>query len=155
SRREAVTDPLTDLLNRRGAEAELTRALARAERSGRPMSLVMIDLGSFKRINDTYGHDAGDRALRRVAETLRNASRTGDLVARWGGDEFLVLLPHQGSADAVATAERLVQAVRSVREGDAVVEAHAGTASFPDDGADLDALVRRADARMYEHKRSV
>ncbi len=154
SRREAVTDALTGILNRRGAETELARALARAERAGRPLALVMIDLGSFKRINDRHGHDAGDRALRQVADALRSGVRAGDAVARWGGDEFLVLLPHQTAEEAEASAERLLAALHAVRAGDVRLEAHAGVAAYPDDATDADTLVRTADGRMYATKRA-
>ncbi|MGM0516854.1 MAG: GGDEF domain-containing protein [Pseudomonadota bacterium] len=113
-RRLARVDPLTDLLNRRGMQSVLEKTLARASREDRPLALIWIDIDQFKEINDTEGHDAGDIVLRQVADCLRAVLRDYDEAARWGGDEFLVVL-YPSSGDHLATiAERLR---RDVEEG--------------------------------------
>ncbi|HTZ85526.1 MAG TPA: diguanylate cyclase, partial [Solirubrobacteraceae bacterium] len=112
--RNAQTDSLTGLYNRRALTEHLTRAAARARRHEEPLSVLMIDLDRFKQTNDTYGHDAGDQVLCTVADCLREALRTEDVYGRWGGDEFLVVLPHTEAEGASAAAERLRAAARGV-----------------------------------------
>jgi len=149
----ALTDPVTGLLNRRGAELELERALARAARYGEPMSVLLLDMGGFKRVNDTLGHDAGDEALRMVADTLRRYTRGGDELARWGGDEFLAVLTRQDAEDAALVSRRLQWAVSRLRIQGHKLEIHGGVASYPADEVTAEALVKAADTRMYEVKR--
>jgi diguanylate cyclase (GGDEF)-like protein len=108
----ARIDPLTGLGNRRAFDEALTTELARAARSGRPLSLVVADLNGFKAINDAQGHLAGDRCLRHVAAVLRATVRTPDTCFRWGGDEFALLLEETTHADAEAVAERVAGALR-------------------------------------------
>lgn len=91
--RQARSDPLTGLLNRRGFDAQMNHDLALARRSGRPLSIITVDVDHFKRINDTHGHDVGDQVLQRLAATLATRLRQSDVVARLGGEEFAVLLP--------------------------------------------------------------
>ncbi|MGQ9510861.1 MAG: GGDEF domain-containing protein [Thermaceae bacterium] len=104
---EALTDPLTGLPNRRAFEMALEKEVARVERGAPPFSLILLDLDHFKALNDTYGHAYGDEALKRVARFLVGRVRRGDLVARWGGEEFALLLPATGGKEALEVAERL------------------------------------------------
>lgn len=149
----SARDPLTHLFNRRHLMARLESELARVRR-GHSLAVVMIDLDRFKRINDERGHEKGDEVLRKIAEALRGATREVDVPGRYGGDEFVVLLPDTRLAEAVVVGERLAAAVRDV--GTEVDEAHPITASvgvavaMPSDGART--LVRRADERAYRAK---
>ncbi len=113
---EAITDPLTGLANRRYFQSQLEREVARAKRFGRPLSLLMIDLDDFKRYNDTFGHPAGDEALKRVAQVLEANTRQIDLTARYGGEEFAAILPETSSAEALKVAQRIIQAVRTLHQ---------------------------------------
>ena len=104
---EAATDGLTGLLNRRELDARATELIALARRHARPLCCLMVDVDHFKRINDTYGHAAGDEALRHVARRLREGSRASDIVGRYGGEEFVLLLPETDLRGAVAVGEKL------------------------------------------------
>jgi diguanylate cyclase (GGDEF)-like protein len=106
-RQLATTDPLTDLLNRRAIENRLQSEWERARRYGLPLSLLMIDLDGFKRVNDLGGHTAGDQVLRATATAIRSTLRGSDYGARWGGDEFMILAPHTTRQAAVQLAERV------------------------------------------------
>lgn len=106
-RRLATTDPLTDLLNRRAMENILESEWERARRYGLPLSLLMIDLDGFKRVNDLGGHAAGDRVLQAAAMAIRSTLRGSDYGARWGGDEFMILAPHTSRKAAIQLAERV------------------------------------------------
>ncbi|HMO12410.1 MAG TPA: GGDEF domain-containing protein, partial [Actinotalea sp.] len=107
--RAAETDPLTGVLNRRAFHPRLEHLIALSARTGSPLALVMFDLDHFKRINDTRGHQAGDKVLEHVAASLRHVSRAADLVARVGGEEFVVALPGAGAAEAVRYATRAAE----------------------------------------------
>lgn len=150
---QARTDALTGLLNRRGFESQMAFALAMARRSGRPLSLIAVDVDHFKRVNDTYGHEAGDEVLRRLARTLESRLRGSDVVARLGGEEFVVLLSDTDLAGAQAIAQALVHAM--AQQQDPVVGTitlSAGVASMrglQDNGTDM---LRRGDAALYEAK---
>ena len=143
-RERALTCPLTGLPNRRALEMALEREAARVERGGPPFALVLVDLDGFKRVNDEGGHREGDRYLRRVARALVSGVRRGDLVARWGGDEFAVLLLGTGEKEAVEVAERLG---RRLQEGG--VSASLGVAVY---AGDLEDLFLRADQALYRAK---
>lgn len=110
-KRQATTDALTGLPNRRRLDADLRRQLQIARRYGRPLSLLLCDLDHFKRVNDEHGHHTGDRVLRTVAGRLQGLKRAADLAGRWGGEEFLVILPETGLEAAIAFAERLRRAI--------------------------------------------
>ena len=154
----AEHDPLTALCNRRGfmERAKPVRAAAQSEQ--RPLSVVLLDIDHFKSINDRHGHDAGDRTLVAVASRLRTLSRPGDVLARWGGEEFVVLLPDTPHAAALVFAERLRASLAdmavAVADGSIVhITASLGVAeSAP--GIDLEGILREADAALYFAKQA-
>jgi diguanylate cyclase (GGDEF)-like protein len=150
---DAITDALTGLNNRHWMHDAFERELERAQRSGAKLCLMMIDVDQFKSFNDEFGHIAGDAVLAAVAETLRSHLRPTDLIARFGGDEFAVLLPNLDLAHATATAERLREELVTLRAGGLptpiTISIGVTRASIHDD---LNKLVHRADAAMYEAK---
>lgn len=150
---QARTDALTGLLNRRGFETQMAFGLAMARRSGRPLSLITVDVDHFKRVNDTFGHEAGDEVLRRLARTLEERLRGSDVVARLGGEEFVVLLPDTDLTGAQAIAQALVTAMAEQRDPVVgTITVSAGVASMrglQDNGTDI---LRRGDAALYEAK---
>jgi sigma-B regulation protein RsbU (phosphoserine phosphatase) len=153
----AVTDPLTGVYNRRYLSTRLREEMAGARRSGRPLSLVMLDLDGFKLVNDLLGHDEGDRALEAVARTLRACSRPADVVARIGGDEFVVLLPGTTADGALACADRMRdQLAREVFVGSHnMMAASLGVAtSEGSEGEDESGLLRSADRALLAAKRA-
>lgn len=159
ARRQAVTDNLTGVDNRRAFFEQAEREFKKSQRYGRPLALIMIDLDYFKKTNDTLGHLAGDRVLQAVAaeikKTLRAAS--SDRVCRYGGEEFLVLLAETGAAAAAAAAERLRRRVAELRvetdSGEAAVTISLGVAGFQGEpGTTLEQLISRADDAMYAAK---
>jgi diguanylate cyclase (GGDEF)-like protein len=143
----ARTDTLTGLQNRRAFRESFAREAQRAARTGRPFSLVFADLDGFKALNDQRGHAAGDSALAGLGRLLRDELRTIDVAARVGGDEFAILLPESGEADARAVGDRLL--MRSE------VRFSYGVAVFGRDGLTLDDLARVADGGLYAAKRLV
>ncbi|MGH2403944.1 MAG: diguanylate cyclase, partial [bacterium] len=159
AQRLAITDGLTELHNHRYLFDALDRLLERAKRDAQPLSLIMLEIDNFKRFNDTYGHQQGDEVLRTIAMLLRRGSRPSDVVARHGGDEFMVVLPGTGKSPAQETAERLRRAVEAyplMLAGDIVtaVTLSVGVAAFPQDGHTVDALVEAVDRAQYTAKRS-
>ncbi|MFC7207559.1 GGDEF domain-containing protein [Comamonas endophytica] len=151
--RLASSDPLTGLLNRRGFDARLAQALALAQRSSLPMSVITIDVDHFKQVNDTHGHEIGDQVLRSLAQQLRSRLRASDVVARLGGEEFIVLLPETTLAQAQQLAEELVRAVRDQPQ-DPVgsVTVSAGLSALRPGDADACAMLRRSDEALYAAK---
>lgn len=152
-RRSAATDGLTGIANRRSFDSTLQRHLGRAMSALDPVSLVLLDIDHFKRLNDEYGHQAGDDVLRQVAAVLVEHARVVDVPARYGGEEFAVILPDCGEAEAAAAAERLRAAVEAAPTS-VPVTVSAGVATFPSHGADVAALIRAADDALYSAKRS-
>jgi diguanylate cyclase (GGDEF)-like protein len=154
----ANRDVLTGLANRRRLELELERHISLSKRTGVPLAVVMMDLDKFKPYNDTAGHLAGDTLLQTVASTLRSRARATDLVVRWGGDEFCILMPGAGAEGALKAAEGFVAAIRDAAAGlqlpgsDVVVGASAGVACYPGDGGDGTELIARADEALYQVK---
>jgi diguanylate cyclase (GGDEF)-like protein len=150
----SVTDDLTQLYNSRYLSLVLRRESKRASRSGRPLSLLFIDLDGFKNVNDLHGHLCGSRALVEVAAVIKASARETDVVARFGGDEFALVLPETGSDGAVAVGERVRDRIAEheflAGEGLSVrVTASVGVATLPDVAASADGLMRAADRAMY------
>jgi diguanylate cyclase (GGDEF)-like protein len=155
----SVTDDLTHLYNSRYLNLVLRRETKRASRSGRPLSLLFIDLDGFKGVNDTHGHLFGSRALVEAAELIRTSARETDVPARFGGDEFAVVLPDTGGEGAFAVGERIRERVAGHRflAGDGLdvhLTASVGVATLPDAAASADELVAAADKAMYRVKDS-
>jgi diguanylate cyclase (GGDEF)-like protein len=149
----AGTDSLTGLVNRQAFDERLEIELARARRTGRPMTLIIADIDHFKDINDRSGHAVGDAALRIVGETALRASRPADTVARIGGDEFAAILPDTDPEGAFLFAERLREAIRASQEMDnAPLTMSLGIAESEADGLTPDILCRSADRALYEAK---
>lgn len=155
----AAMDALTGLLNRRSAGAAGRAALAAARKQGEPLSVLMFDVDHFKQVNDRFGHASGDEVLRQVAAVLRHGLRRSDRLARWGGEEFLLLLPGTAAAEAAALGERqraaMADAVVQVGEGlpPLQVTLSAGVAALQPGDSQLDAVIARADAALYSAKR--
>jgi diguanylate cyclase (GGDEF)-like protein/putative nucleotidyltransferase with HDIG domain len=147
--RVSRSDPLTGALNRRGFEERLRGELDRAERSGRPFGLVLVDLDGFKRVNDEYGHAAGDELLGWVVQALESGVRPMDAVGRLGGDEFGVLLPGAGRADMDEVLNRIEEKVCPR------VPCSIGAARFPIDGSNVEQLLAYADGELYAGKRQL
>lgn len=149
----AAADGLTGVANRRTFDARLAAELERSVRSGQPVSLVLLDVDHFKRLNDTYGHQVGDSTLQRVARVLQAGARVVDLVARYGGEEFVVVLPGTDAAAAVVVAERLRAAIEAM-PGEPAITASLGVADFPVAALDAADLVAAADEALYAAKQS-
>jgi two-component system cell cycle response regulator len=156
--RLAAIDPLTDAYNRRFGMNRLNEEFSRAIRSENPLGVLMLDLDHFKNVNDTYGHLVGDRVLRAVARTCRRMIREGDVLIRYGGEEFLVLLPGAGLTDVTDVGERLRRATAEtwVVEGDQriAVTISAGGAVYGDAVASPEELIARADAELLKAKQA-
>jgi diguanylate cyclase (GGDEF)-like protein len=150
---EAAQDPLTGTLNRRGILAALESALAEHARQQSPVSLLMIDLNRFKVINDHYGHAAGDRALIWVAVQIRNLLRAGDHLGRYGGDEFLAVLPATDAEQAQQIAQRMSRTIAESAAREATYPAiSVGVATAPIDSWDPTTLIHTADMALYQNK---
>jgi diguanylate cyclase (GGDEF)-like protein/putative nucleotidyltransferase with HDIG domain len=154
---QAFKDGLTGLANPRALQFQVARELARARRTSSPFSLILLDLDDFKTINDEHGHLAGDRALQEVARVLQQTTRPYDTCIRYGGDEFVVLLPSCGRAEAEEQGRRVQEAVAAISlhtdsGSDIALRVSAGASAFPDDGETYERLLARADRRMYRNK---
>ena len=151
-----IRDPLTGLHNRRYLDEALPRELSRAKREGYSLAVVMIDLDHFKRVNDTYGHAAGDEVLRTLAATLKVGARESDIICRYGGEEFLIALPQMSLEHAMPRVEawRLSLAGTTVMYGELAicVTLSAGIAGFPEHGGDAEKLISYADEALYQAK---
>ena len=151
----SVTDDLTQLYNSRYLSQVLRRETKRASRSGRPLSLLFIDLDGFKAINDTYGHLYGSRALVEAAGLIRLSARETDVVARFGGDEFALILPDTGSEGAAAVGERIRKHVNDhkfLAGFDIHLTVSVGVATLPDVAVSTEGLIQAADEAMYHVK---
>jgi len=156
--RLSVTDELTGLPNRRHLDGELERELQRHERHKRALAVLMLDVDRFKNLNDTLGHPAGDAVLRQLAKILQENTRKGDTVARFGGEEFIVILPETPAAGALKLAEKIRSAIEEARfivGGDSTVvpvTVSIGLARFPEHGTTPESLVMVADEALYRSK---
>jgi diguanylate cyclase (GGDEF)-like protein len=155
-REQAVRDPLTGLFNRRYLEETLDRELYRAEREEEPVSVVMIDIDHFKNVNDTYGHKAGDMVLQALGHLLLTHTRRGDVACRYGGEEFIIIMPSASLVAAYERAEqwRLAFAQLDINDEGQQVQAtlSIGIAQFPQHGSDINTLLRAADEALYASK---
>ena len=147
---QADLDPLTQLWNRGAFQRTLMELLASAERNRHPMSLLLADIDHFKDYNDRYGHLTGDQALHSVAKLLKETARSGDYVARFGGEEFALILPGTGKLDALKLGERIRLAMDLIS---LPLTLSVGVATFPQDAAALEDLIRAADQALYQAKR--
>jgi two-component system cell cycle response regulator len=158
AQRLSVTDSLTGTANRRALQTVLAREVQRAQRFGRPLSVLLLDLDRFKQVNDRYGHRRGDEVLVQITRRIRSRIRTEiDTVARYGGEEFVLVLPETPEEGARAVAEKIRRGVRERalgRGGSARIRmtVSVGTATFPRDGSTADELLRAADQAMYRAK---
>ena len=153
--RQALTDALTGCFNRRSFEMQLDKDLLMAKRSHQPLSLVMLDLDKFKQLNDSAGHDAGDEALRKLADCFRQELRGVDTAARLGGDEFVLILPQAYAEGALIVAERLRARVAQIEiPGFGSLSTSIGIATFPSHGTSRADLVPAADTALYDAKRA-
>lgn len=155
-RRLAVTDSLTDLPNRTLLEDTFERLAALGQRSKAPLSLLLMDIDHFKKINDRFGHSGGDEVLRKFARFLNDRLRRSDFVCRHGGEEFLVLLPATGLQEAADVAEKIRQSIETLpiefQNQSIRLTASIGVAQLGPDGEDLESILRVADQRMYACK---
>ncbi|MSQ72844.1 MAG: GGDEF domain-containing protein [Betaproteobacteria bacterium] len=152
------TDDLTGVYNRRGFAIAVDRLFAQSVRYNRPASLLMIDSDNLKMVNDTHGHEAGNALLKLVTKSIATELRHTDVLARYGGDEFLVLLPETGAAGALDVAERIRSAIAATPLEAAgtqiMTSVSIGVAGYPEDGRSIDTLLARADRAMYEAKQA-
>jgi diguanylate cyclase (GGDEF)-like protein len=152
---QALTDGLTGCFNRRFFEIQLERDLHLATRMRQPVSLILLDIDHFKRVNDSHGHDAGDDALRILAGALREEVRGVDMAARYGGEEFAIILPQAGPEGAMVMAETLRARVERMEvPGVGHITISFGVATFPLDASSRELLVTSADRALYLAKRT-
>ncbi|HET6597435.1 MAG TPA: histidine kinase N-terminal 7TM domain-containing protein [Anaerolineales bacterium] len=155
-REQAIRDPLTNLFNRRYLEETLERELSRAARENYPICLIMMDIDHFKRVNDTYGHEAGDLVLKAISEALSEHSRRGDFACRFGGEEFVVVMPNMNLETAYERAEHLRQSLNLLRVPyeyySLSVTISMGIACYPENGQTRETILRAADQAMYGAK---
>jgi diguanylate cyclase (GGDEF)-like protein len=152
----SITDGLTGLSNRKHILELLDREISRYQRYGYPVSVLMLDIDYFKKVNDTYGHQTGDLVMHRLADLFCEAIRENDMVGRYGGEEFLIVLPNSNAQSAVQTAQRIrkmVQVLEIETSGKIVsVTVSIGVSSCPQYGPDADAVICAADAALYQAK---
>jgi diguanylate cyclase (GGDEF)-like protein len=153
----AIQDELTGLYNRRFLEGHLQKQLAMASRYAQPLAVLMLDIDLFKTINDRFGHDAGDLVLRSFSLSLSQTIRASDVVARWGGEEFVVVLPSTIGRAAKALAEKIRKSIEELSFEEQVpglsgITVSIGTAAYPDDGTTEELLLKSADLALYRAK---
>jgi diguanylate cyclase len=156
-RTQSIRDPLTGLYNRRYMEESLEREFRRALRKGLPLAILMVDLDHFKRFNDSHGHEAGDAVLRELAKVLQALLRSEDIVSRYGGEEFTLILPDTGLEAAHECATRLQVACRGIQVlhyGETLdgIRLSIGVACYPKSGTTAEAILRAADSALYRAK---
>jgi diguanylate cyclase (GGDEF)-like protein len=147
----ATTDRLTKLLNRHAGMKIFENLLYQARRYGIPFSLLMLDIDNFKKLNDGLGHLAGDLALRKVAKAIKKSIRKSDVAIRWGGEEFLLLLPH--TADPLPIGEKIRKLINAISiDGYGPLSVSVGATTYRE-GDTIDSMVQRADSALYSAKR--
>jgi diguanylate cyclase (GGDEF)-like protein len=156
-RRQAIRDPLTNLFNRRYLEESMDREVHRARRRGTPVGVMMLDIDHFKRFNDSHGHAAGDRLLQAFGARLLSSVRAEDIACRYGGEEFVVILPDASLEQTVRRAEEIRAGMHHLAAGGPAgpvggVTVSAGVAAFPEHGASLGPILEAADAALYAAK---
>jgi diguanylate cyclase (GGDEF)-like protein len=154
---QSIRDPLTGLFNRRYMEESFERELHRANRDGSTIGAIMLDLDHFKQFNDIFGHDGGDVILKEFSELLLARTRKEDIVCRYGGEEFLIILPGASQADTQSRAESLLGAVRNIAVSSrgrelGPISASVGVAVYPKHGNTMASLIGAADEALYEAK---
>lgn len=149
----SLTDPLTGLHNRRYFELFLKNEVSRSQRFSRSLAMIFVDVDNFKEYNDSFGHPAGDEALQQVAKCLANARRSADIVARIGGDEFVVILPETDSKGALAVGRRIRTAIMDLSDLKRPISASIGLTAALGLGMSSEALIKQADTALYESKR--
>ncbi len=153
---QATHDPLTGLCNRQLLDIEMGKELARAVRYDRPLSVLMIDIDHFKVVNDTYGHQAGDQVLEELAKIMELSSRDTDIVGRYGGEEFLLVLPELDNKQALIFAERIRKMAKSLNvifnAQNIHISVSVGVATYPEHGAEVEKLITASDNAMYKAK---
>ncbi|NJL31750.1 MAG: GGDEF domain-containing protein [Phycisphaerales bacterium] len=150
----ATRDPLTGLRNRRAMTHRLDSLLRQASASFHPLSILMVDIDHFKLVNDQYGHPMGDRVLQQVAEILSAGARHGDLVVRYGGEEFLLILPDCAAESSMTLARRLMHAVQNHAFDHGKVTISIGVATSTPHLLNKDRLIQQADAALYHGKQN-
>ncbi|HVI90921.1 MAG TPA: diguanylate cyclase [Dongiaceae bacterium] len=158
-RNQSVRDPLTDLFNRRYLEETLELEFSRTRRDQRPLSVIMLDIDHFKRFNDLHGHDAGDLVLKAVGQLLKRTIRTGDVPCRYGGEEFILVLPGNTVEEAGSLAERIRGAAEEIEINHknaplGKITVSLGIAAFPQSGATVTEVLNAADQALYQAKRN-
>ena len=153
----AMTDPLTGVLNRRGMMTHLQHQVARNKRNHVPFTILMVDLDHFKSVNDAHGHETGDLVLRKTATRLTSSIRGQDIVSRWGGEEFLILLPETAAEGGSIVAEKIRQRIADepfLWDGKTLsLTVSIGVAAF-EKSTSIDECIRRADVSLYNAKRA-
>ncbi len=158
-RRQALRDPLTGLFNRRFFDAGLAQQIMRSRRSGEPASLLMLDIDHFKNYNDEYGHEAGDAVLRAIGQLLQTQVRGSDVACRFGGEEFVILMPDAPLESAKERGKQILEAIRGLEiphQGHLLpsVTASLGVAAFPSHASDAEGILEAADNALYMAKRT-
>ena len=156
-RTQATRDALTGLFNRRYMEESLEQEFHRSHRNKHPVSIIMLDIDHFKKFNDTYGHDAGDALLKELGTMLKSIVRKEDIACRYGGEEFILILPEATIEIAAQRAEYFRKALqftsfRHLDQNIAMITVSMGVASYPDHGQDSETVFRRADEALYKAK---
>lgn len=154
ARLAATTDPLTGVRNRRYVMPELERMFQRSQREGRSLACMMVDADAFKSVNDSYGHRTGDEVLQALARRISDAVREYDLVGRYGGEEFIIVVPELERGDVVSMAQRIHSSIRSSRMAGLRLTVSVGVAFLSPEDTRADDLIQRADSALYRAKRS-
>jgi diguanylate cyclase (GGDEF)-like protein len=156
-KRLSITDELTSLYNRRYFENQIKKEIDRAQRYSHKLSLLIVDLDKFKIFNDTYGHRQGDELIKHIAMILKSSVRRPDFVARYGGDEFVIVMPETGNSEAHKLIKRIKEKINIYRQERVMdsgesVSVSVGSATLPDEAQDIDSLINKADRNLYLEK---